>query len=106
MRIDAPFKDFLRVKRALSSVSSVVLSFTEGELHGITGVAFLSGSMVGPFVRALKTIFGSKLERVELASSLGPSSWQVPVELWNVEEQRFEMDLGEFKRAFSGRLRR
>ncbi|MEM2542343.1 MAG: hypothetical protein QXR35_02640, partial [Candidatus Korarchaeum sp.] len=106
MRIDAPFKDFLRVKRALSSVSSVVLSFTEGELHGITGVAFLSGSMVGPFVRALKTIFGSKLERVELASSLGPSCWQVAVELWNVEEQRFEMDLGKFKRAFSGRLRR
>lgn len=105
VRINVPFKDFLRVKRALSSVSSVVLSFTEGELHGVTGVAFVKGEMVGPFVRALRTLFGSKLERVELASSLGPSSWQVPVELWNVEEQRFEADLEGFRRAFSRRLR-
>ncbi|MCS7103138.1 MAG: MarR family transcriptional regulator, partial [Candidatus Korarchaeum sp.] len=106
MRIKVPFRDFLRVKRALSSVSSVVLSFTEGELYGITGVAFLRGEILGPFVRSLRTLFGSKLERVELASSLGPSSWQVPVELWNVEEQRFEMDFEAFKRAFSKRLRR
>jgi len=106
MRIDVPFKDFLRVKRAISSVSSVALFFTEGELRGVTGVAFLSGGMVGPFMRALSTFLGDRIERLELASSLGPSSWQVPVELWNVEEQRFEMDVEGFKRAFSRRLRR
>lgn len=106
LRINVPFRDFLRVKNALSSVASVVLSFTEGELRGITGVAFLSGEMLGPFLRALRTLFGSKLERVEIASSLGPSSWQLPAELWNVEEQRFEMDLEGFKEAFSKRLKR
>lgn len=105
MRINAPFKDFLRVKKALSSVSSTVIFFTEGGLEGITCLALVSEKLIGPFIRAAKLLFGDSLERIEIASMITPSNWHVPVELWNVEEQRFEMKVEEFMKAFSKRLR-
>lgn len=105
MRINVPFKDFLRVKNALSSASSVVVFFTEGGLYGVTSLSLVSEKLIGPLIRAAKLVFGDSLERIEIASMIVPSNWHIPVELWNVEEQRFEMNVDEFMKAFSRRLR-
>jgi len=104
-RIDAPFKDFLRIKGAFSRVCSVILSFTEGDLSGMTGVALVNGEIIGPLIRATKMLFRERLELMEPAVATGPSSWQVPVDLWNEEKQEFEFDLRSFIEVFSDRIK-
>ncbi len=104
-RINAPFKNFSSVRGAFSRVCSVILSFTEGDLSGVTGVALVSGEMIGPLMRATKIIFRERLELMEPAIATGPSSWQVPVDLWNEEKQEFEFDIRSFIEAFSDRIK-
>jgi hypothetical protein len=104
-RIDVPFKDFLRIEGAFSRVCSVILSFTEGDLSGVTGVALVNGEIIGPLMRAAKILFRERLELMEPAIAAGPSSWQVPVDLWNEEKQEFEFDIRSFMEVFSDRIK-
>lgn len=104
-RINAPFKDFSRLRGAFSRVCSVILSFTEGDLNGVTGVALVNGEIIGPLMRAAKILFRERLELMEPAIAAGPSSWQVPVDLWNDEKQEFEFDIRSFMEVFSDRIK-
>ncbi len=103
-KIDVPYRDFLRVRRALGSVSSPVLYFVEGSLNGVIAVCFVNQEILSTFIKSMKIIFGESLELLDILVSAGPSSWSLPVDLWNEEEQTFEMDLESFVRAFPDRI--
>jgi len=104
-RFDAPYKDFLRIGEALSKVSSPIMFYTEGSLTGITSVILVNEKILGTLVKSLRTLFSDQLIKVEHLLVAGPSNWQIPVDLWNEEEQTFEMDVDSLLGAFSGRLK-
>ncbi len=103
-RFDAPYKDFLRIGEALSKVSSPIMFYTEGSLTGITSVILVNERILGTLVKSLRTLFSDQLIKVEHLLVAGPSNWQIPVDLWNEEEQTFEMDIDSLFEAFSGRM--
>lgn len=105
-RFNAPYRDFLRIRGALSKVSSPMMSYTEGALDGITAVIFVNERILGTLVKSLRTLFKDQLIDLEHLLTAGPSNWQIPVELWNEEEQAFEMDVHSFLEAFSPRLKK
>ncbi|GEM_PF-1821608 len=104
-RFDAPYKDFLRIRGVLSSVSSPIMFYTEGSLTGITSVILVNERILGTLVKSLRTLFSDQLIKVEHLLVAGPSNWQIPVDLWNEEEQTFEMDVDSLFEAFSERLK-
>ncbi len=104
VRLNLPYKDLLRVRTAFSRVSSPVIFFTSGGLTGITAIIFVNEHIMGTVMKSIKILFKDNLEKMDYLLSIGPSNWQLPIDLWNEEEQSFELDLEPFIRAFSPRL--
>ncbi|MDK2372804.1 MAG: hypothetical protein QI197_05445 [Candidatus Korarchaeota archaeon] len=103
-RFDAPYKDFLRIGEALSKISSPIMFYTEGPLAGVTSVILVNERILGTLIKSLRALFSDQLVKVEHLLVAGPSNWRIPVDLWNEEEQTFEMDVNSLFEAFSSRL--
>ncbi len=104
VRLNASYKDFLRIREALSRVASPIMFYTEGSLSGITSVILVNEKVLGTLIKSLRTLFADQLIDVEHLMVAGPSNWQIPVDLWNEREQTFEMDIRSVFEAFSHRL--
>ncbi len=104
VRFNAPYRDFLRIRAALAKVSSLVMFYTDGELHGITSIILVNEKIMGTVMKSLQMLFSDAIERMEHLVIAGPSNWQLPVDLWNEEEQTFEVDIHSFLRVFSSRI--
>ncbi len=104
VRLNLPYKDLLRVRAAFSSVSSPIIFFTSGGLVGMIAIIFANEHIIGTVMKSIRILFKDHLEKIDYLLSIGPSNWQLPIDLWNEEEQSFEMNLDPFIRTFSPRL--
>ncbi len=104
VRLNSPYKDLLRIRMALSRVSSPIIFFTNGKLNGITAVIFVNEHIMGTVMKSIQILFKRYLEKMDYLVVIGPPNWQLPIDLWNEKEQSFEMDLKPLIETFSPRL--
>ncbi len=90
-RISCPPGEAERLTAALSSVTTVALSYVEGDASYCLAVTFPTRELRSDLIKGIKSIYGDDVELAEDVMDIRPT-WLMPEDLWDERRQTFRWE--------------